>query len=55
MGWSVPYAELLNKTSGNSFGVVTLGKPSKTGKKTSFSGWFTKDGRVMSGPGILKD
>jgi hypothetical protein len=36
------YAELLNKTSGNSFGVVTLGKPSKTGKKTSFSGRFTK-------------
>lgn len=34
------YAELRNKTSGNSFGVVTLGKPSGGIMRTTFSGTF---------------
>lgn len=36
------YAELRNKSSGNSFGSVTLGRPTLDGKSTSFSGKFTK-------------
>ncbi len=36
------YAELCNKTSGNSFGVVTLGKPTGDITKTTFSGTFSK-------------
>lgn len=36
------YVELRNKTSGNSFGSVTLGKPTLDGKATSFSGTFSK-------------
>lgn len=36
------YAELCNKTSGNSFGSVTLGRPTLDGKATGFSGKFDK-------------
>lgn len=36
------YATLLNKTSGNSFGTVTLGRPDLNGHATDFSGRFSK-------------
>ena len=36
------FVELVNKTSGNSFGSVSLGKPNKNGSKKSFSETFSK-------------
>lgn len=36
------FVELINKTSGNSFGSVSLGKPNKNGSKKSFSQTFDK-------------
>ena len=36
------YVDLINKTTGNYFGTITIGKPTKDGKAKYFSGTFSK-------------